>query len=220
MSRSQVQQLVAGSRAGETVAFDQLVSLYKASISAFVAHRLCDPLEAEDIAQETFFRAYRSLPSFQGSCSFYTWLRCIAGNLTTDAMRRRQRLSGTLSLDAPLEFNGEEVERELAGPLYYQPEMEVETAELQREVHRAVQDLTPKLRTVVVLYELQGLTYRQIAMEIGCPVGTVRSRMFNARNQLKRRLLQPKSRDVLAASFGPLGEPGRPRTQRSRLTTH
>ena len=199
-----VEQLVAGSRRGDTAAFDQLVSLYKDSVYASVARRLSDPMEAEDIAQETFVRAYRALPSFRGTSSFQTWLYRIAINLTIDSMRTRQRHVSSVSLDAPLELDGELLARELAASPSCEPEKEVETAEVRREVHRAIRDLSPKLRTVVILYELQGLNYREIAARLGCPIGTVRSRMFNARGQLKRNLLRSPARQLLAASFAGL----------------
>jgi RNA polymerase sigma-70 factor, ECF subfamily len=196
-----VEQLVAGSRKGDTVAFDQLVGLYKDRVCAFVARRLSDPVEAEDIAQETFVKAYRHLPSFRGASSFPTWLYRIAGNLTIDSMRKRQRRGSNYSLDASPEVEGEPVVRQFAAPPSCEPEKGLETSELRREVHRAIRDLAPKLRTVLVLYELQGLNYREIAATLGCPVGTVKSRIFNARGELKRSLLGSRARELLAANF-------------------
>lgn len=197
-----VDQLVAGSKRGDTGAFDQLVRMYKDRVHAFAARRLSDPVEAEDIAQETFVRAYRHLPSFRGAASFQSWLHSIAGNLTIDALRRRQRRGNHYSLDAPQETEGGVLARELMAPSYYDPHRDVETSELQREVHRAIRSLSPKLRTVVVLYELQGLNYKEIAETLGCPVGTVKSRMFNARIQLKQNLLRPGTRQLLASRLG------------------
>lgn len=201
LSSPHVEQLVAGSRRGDTAAFDQLVYLYKDRVQAFVQRRLSDSVEAEDIAQETFVRAYRHLPSFRGAASFQTWLHCIAGNLTVDSLRKRQRRGNHYSLDAPVDTEGGALARELMAPSYSEPHRDLETSELQREVHRAIRDLSPKLRTVVVLYELKGMNYAEIAQTLGCPVGTVKSRMFNARNQLKRNLLRTQTKQVLAAHF-------------------
>jgi RNA polymerase sigma-70 factor, ECF subfamily len=197
-----VEQLVAGSKRGDAAAFDQLVQLYKQSIHAFVARRLSDPIEAEDIAQETFVRAYLAMPTFRKGSSFHIWLRCIAGNLTIDSLRRRQRGATTYSLDAPVEIEGTPLAREFAASACYEPHKTLETTELQREVHRAIRDLSPKLRAVVVLHELQGLNYGEIAATVGCPIGTVKSRMFKARGQLKRNLQRPDSRQLMAANFG------------------
>lgn len=211
-----VEQLVAGSKLGDTVAFDQLVRLYKDRVHAFVARRLSDPVEAEDIAQEAFVRAYRHLPSFRGGASFQSWLHRIAGNLTIDSLRKRQRRGNQYSLDAPLEIDGGLVARELIAPSCCEPHQGLETTELQREVHSAIRGLSPKLRAVVVLHELQGLNYREIAQTLGCPVGTVKSRMFNARAQLKQNLLRPGARQLLAASFA-LEDPWGIATQHSQV---
>ncbi|MHB8997105.1 MAG: sigma-70 family RNA polymerase sigma factor [Armatimonadota bacterium] len=196
-----LQQLVADARNGNTLAFGQLRDLHKDRVYNFVARRLADPVEAEDVAQETFVKAYRALPTFRGACSFYTWLRTIAGNLTIDALRKRQQQRSSYSLDAPVELEDGPISPNVATSSYCQPEAELVTAELQRQVHIAIRELPPKLRTVVVLYELEGLNYAQIAVRLGCPVGTIKSRMFNARNQLKRNLLRSRARQVLAANF-------------------
>lgn len=207
LSPPHVEQLVASSKNGDTVAFDQLVGLYEKSICGFVARRLSDPIEAEDITQETFVRAYRALSTFRGASAFYTWLRCIAGNLTTDAMRRRHRYVSSYSLDSPLELGNSSLDREFAAPSYRQPDRELEAAEVQREVHRAIRSLAPKLRAVMVLYELQGFNYSEIAMLVGCPLGTVKSRMFKARNEMKRRLLHSQARQLIASDYVTLEDP-------------
>lgn len=183
-----VDDLVERSRNGETTAFDQLVQLYKDRIYNYVARMVHDPIEAEDIAQEAFVKAYRNLPSFRGASTFQTWLYRIASNLTIDSVRRRRRRENTCSLDAPLDTDEGQMPREQEDHHCPGPVRNLETAELQRQVHRAIQQLSPKLRSVVVLYELQGLSYEEIATILGCPLGTVKSRLFNARMELKTRL--------------------------------
>lgn len=189
LSPSQVQRLVERARSGDALAFDELVGLYMDKIYSYVARMVNDPSEAEDIAQETFVKAFRNLKSFRGASSFQTWLYRIASNLTIDAVRRRKRRENTISLDAPLEGGDTgQITRELEDVTLPGPSGRLETAELQRYVHAAIQELSPKLRAVVVLYELQGLSYEEIAEILRCPLGTVKSRLFNARMELKEKL--------------------------------
>jgi len=202
-----VEQLVASSRRGDTVAFDQLVGLYKDRVCAFVARRLSDPVEAEDIAQEAFVKAYLHLSSFRGAASFQTWVHRIADNLATDSMWKRRRCGSHCSLDAPPEIDGGPVERELAAPSCYEPDKNLETAEARREMHRAILELPPKLRAVIVLHEFQGLNYQEVAATLDCPIGTVKSRMFSARDQLRQNLMGANARPPLAASLSRLAGP-------------
>ena len=182
-----VEELVELAKQGDTSAFDRLVDLYQGRIYSYAARMVHDPVEAEDIAQEAFVRAYRNLPSFRGASTFQTWLYRIASNLTIDSVRRHKR-ENTISLDAPLDAEEGPTAREQEDAATAGPAGSAETLELQREVHRAIQQLSPKLRSVVVLYDLQGLTYEEIAEILGCPLGTVKSRLFNARMELKQRL--------------------------------
>jgi RNA polymerase sigma-70 factor, ECF subfamily len=184
----QVDQLVQRSQRGDTAAFDQLVNLYQDRIYNYVARMVRDPVEAEDIAQEAFVKAYRNLPSFRGASTFQTWLYRIAGNLTIDAVRRRRRRENTFSLDAPVDTEEGAMTRELEDVSLPGPSGRVESSETRRQVHQAIQQLSPKLRSVVVLYELQGLSYEEIADILGCPLGTIKSRLFNARMELKDKL--------------------------------
>ena len=183
-----VADLVERSKHGDLAAFDQLVALYQDRIHNYVARMVHDPIEAEDIAQEAFVKAYRNLPSFRGASTFQTWLYRIASNLTIDSVRRRRRRENTCSLDAPLDTDEGQMPREQEDTACLGPVRHLETAELQRQVHRAIQQLSPKLRSVVVLYELQGLSYEETAAVLQCPLGTVKSRLFNARIELRNRL--------------------------------
>lgn len=184
----QIEELVERAKGGDTLAFDQLVGTYMDRIYNYVARMVHDPIEAEDIAQEAFVKAYRNLPSFRGASTFQTWLYRIASNLTIDSVRRRQRRDNTCSLDAPMDTEEGELAREQADASTPGPVQDLETAETRRQVHRAIQQLSPKLRSVVILYELQGLSYEEIAEILGCPLGTVKSRLFNARMELKEKL--------------------------------
>jgi len=179
-SPDEVQLLVARAQAGEEHAFDRLVDLYHDKIYNYVVRMVGDPSEAEDIAQEAFVKAYRNLRSFRGAASFQTWLYRIANNLTIDAVRRRKRRENTVSLDEPLEGEEGNLARELEDTDGIAPGRNLETAQLQRLVHQAIQELSPKLRAVVVMYELQGLSYEEIAAILKCPLGTVKSRLHAA----------------------------------------
>jgi len=185
-----VEDLVERAKAGDRPAFGQLVEVYQDKIYGYVSRMLGDPDEAEDVAQETFVRAYRSLPHFRGAASFHTWLYRIASNLAIDVARRNRRQStGDFSLDEPLESEEGDYEREIADESG-SPEQLTQRREMQELVRQAVAELPEKLRAVVVLYELQGESYEDIAEILGCPLGTVKSRLFNARSQLKDMLEQ------------------------------
>jgi RNA polymerase sigma-70 factor (ECF subfamily) len=148
---------------------------------------LGDREEAEDLAQETFVRAWQALGRFRGGAAFSTWLYRIATNLAIDSLRRRTRRGVPASLDAPLETDDGEMSRQVSDPARM-PEDEVARGELQQAVWESVGELSPKLRPVVVLYDFEQLSYEQIAAALGLPLGTVKSRLFHARQQLRDKL--------------------------------
>ena len=183
-----VGSLVQLAKQGDDQAFGTLVDEYKGKIYNYVSRMLHDPTEAEDVAQEVFIRAYENLMGFRGAASFQTWLYRIASNLAIDAVRTRNRHDiGAFSLDTPRATDDGELERDLPTP-ERGPDSRIESAELQQIVAEAITELSPKLRSVIALYDIEGLSYREIADILGCPVGTVKSRLFNARNQLRRIL--------------------------------
>jgi len=188
LSQAEIEGFVERAKRGDKRAFGRLVDEYKDKIYSYVSRMLGDPYEAEDVTQEAFVRAYRSLPRFRGASSFHTWLYRIASNLAIDVVRRRRRNDvSAFSLDEPLESDDGEYEREIADDSGG-PEDATGTRETQVAVRRAIMDLPEKLRDVMILYELQGETYEDIAEILDVPLGTVKSRLFNARNQLKERL--------------------------------
>ena len=183
-----IAELVERARDGDARAFEALVNRYKDRIYSYVSRMLHDPIEAEDIAQETFVRAFQSLPHFRGASSLQTWLYRIASNLVIDSVRRQKRREdNALSLDAPVDTDDGDMQRELADERRGPAEL-AESSVIQEEVRSAVARISPKLRPVLVMYDLQGMSYQEIAEILGCPLGTVKSRLFNARAQLKEQL--------------------------------
>jgi len=188
MAGSQVSALLERAQAGDLRAFEQLVQPHVGRIYSYVARLVNDPVEAEDLAQEVVLRAHRSINSFRGGAAFQTWLYRIATNLTVDAIRRRKRqASRVCSLDDPVPGTDGSMAREVTDP-HRTPAESVETEELRQEVSRAIGELSPKLRAVVVLFDLQGCSYEEIAEILHLPLGTVKSRLFNARARLREAL--------------------------------
>ncbi|MFQ6096540.1 MAG: RNA polymerase sigma factor [Armatimonadota bacterium] len=180
--------LVDRAKEGDVRAFEALAERHKDKIHNSIA-RLCgDPQEAQDLTQEVFVRAFTSIRRFRGASSFQTWLYRIATNMCVDTHRRRKRSEvEAFSLDEPVATQQGEVGREIPDPAA-QPEEAAQREELQREVMRAINGLSPKLRPVVILFDIQGLTYEEVAQVLQCPVGTIKSRLFNARMQLRQKL--------------------------------
>jgi RNA polymerase sigma-70 factor (ECF subfamily) len=144
-----------------------------------------DPADAQDVAQEAFIKAYRALPQFRGDSAFYTWLYRIAINTAKNALAARDRSPVSYELDA----HGEESDG-MVGRLKDPdtPEGLALTEEIRSTVNSAIEALPDDLRTAIVLRELEGMSYEEIAAAMDCPVGTVRSRIFRAREAIDRRL--------------------------------
>ena len=178
----------------DLAAFEQLVARYQNKITAFAARMLNDRDEAEDVAQEAFIKAYRSLEGFRGASSFSTWLYRIVTNLCIDRARaRKRRPQQAYSLDEPFDRD-EKGGRELPD-FSSEPGKEVERDELRQQVRTTVAEMPEKLRQVLIMCDIQGMPYEQIAQVLDCPIGTVKSRLFHARADLARRL-KPYMRGV------------------------
>jgi RNA polymerase sigma-70 factor (ECF subfamily) len=178
-------ELVRRAQRNERGAFDLLVLKYQHKVIKLVARLLRDPAEAEDVAQEAFVKAYRALGSFRGDSAFYTWLYRIAVNTARNAIASRQR--------RPLEYEADLSESEqsnLASRLRDTdtPEANALSEEIRVTVNEAIGQLPEDLRTAIVLREVEGLSYEEIAAAMDCPVGTVRSRIFRAREAIDRAL--------------------------------
>jgi RNA polymerase sigma-70 factor (ECF subfamily) len=190
MSSNQVATLVQRARAGDVAAFEALIEPHIGRLYSYLARMVGDPFEAEDLTQEAILRAHRAIGSFRGGATFQTWLYRIGTNIAVDALRRRGRLKARVtSLDDPLQAEEGSVAREVRDP-QRDPQELAEAAELTGRVQQAIAQLTPKLRAVVLLFDMQGLSYEEIAEALRLPLGTVKSRLFNARSRLKE-LLEP-----------------------------
>jgi RNA polymerase sigma-70 factor (ECF subfamily) len=178
-------ELVRRAQRGERGAFDLLVLRYQHKVVKLVARLLRDPTEAEDVAQEAFIKAYRALGSFRGDSAFYTWLYRIAVNTARNTMASRQR--------RPIDYEADLSETEQSAVESRMrhtdtPEATVLSDEIHETVNRAVAELPEDLRTAIILREVEGLSYEEIAAAMDCPVGTVRSRIFRAREAIDRDL--------------------------------
>lgn len=184
-------QLVEQVQRGDKRAFSLLVTKYQRKIMRLLSRLIRDSAEIEDVAQEAFVRAYRALPGFRGESAFYTWLYRIAINTAKNhlmAAGRRPSVSDT-DADAAERFDGAEALRDVATP-----DALLLSKEVGEAVNRAIDRLPEDLRKAIVLREIDGLSYEEISAALSCPIGTVRSRIFRAR-------------EAIAAELKPLLEP-------------
>jgi RNA polymerase sigma-70 factor, ECF subfamily len=178
--------LVQRVQRGERSAYDLLVLKYQHKVVKLVMRYLRDPADAEDVAQEAFIKAYRALPQFRGDSAFYTWLYRIAINTAKNALAARDRNPVSYELDMHNGDDSTDMVSRLKDP--ETPEGLALTEEIRNTVNFAIDALPEDLRTAIVLRELEGLSYEEIALSMDCPVGTVRSRIFRAREAIDRRL--------------------------------
>jgi RNA polymerase sigma-70 factor (ECF subfamily) len=178
--------LVVRAQSGATRAFDALVTKYRGRIFKLALRFVRNPADADDVVQETFLKAYRALGQFRGHCAFYSWLYRIAINAARTAIQCRARDRHFLSSEELSDDEGIEVA--VAGSDLDTPEHLALTAEICRAVNESIAELNPEQRTAIVLREFDGYTYLQLALAMGCPVGTVRSRVFRAREAVDLRV--------------------------------
>lgn len=186
MSERDVDQLlVERVQRGEQGAFDLLVRKYQNRILAVIGRYIQDFSEAQDVAQETFLRAYRALGNFRGESAFYTWVYKIAVNTAKNHLVAQGRRPPTddVAVDDAMYFAADSTLKERATP-----ENELLRQEIERNVFDAVEDLPEELRMAITLREVDGLSYEEIAEVMNCPIGTVRSRIFRARDAIERRI--------------------------------
>ena len=184
-NKSDDSKLVKRVQNGDKGAFDLLVLKYQHKIVNLVMRYVRDPELALDIAQEAFIKAYRALPRFRGDSAFYTWMYRIAVNTAKNhlAAQRRRPMDVELDLQDPEQYDLHAKLKETDTP-----EGVTLSQELQRAVEKAIAGLPDDLRTAIILRELDGMSYEEIAQTMECPVGTVRSRIFRARDAISKKV--------------------------------
>lgn len=180
------QQLVERAQAGDKRAFELLVIKYQRKVERLLTRMVRDPAEVEDVTQEAFIKAYRALANFRGDSAFYTWLYRIAINAAKNYLVAKKRRAPTTT-----EFDAEEAEsfddapglRDIATP-----DAQLMSKQIGEIVNRTISALPEDLRTAITLREIDGLSYEEIAQIMACPIGTVRSRIFRAREAVAEQL--------------------------------
>ncbi len=180
------QQLVVRVQRGDQQAFGLLVSKYQRKLLRLLSRFVRDPTEVEDVAQETFIKAYRALPAFRGDSAFYTWLYRIGVNTAKNYLVSQGRRAPTTT-----EYDSEEAESFDEGEQLRDnntPERLLQSKQVGETVNAAMDALPEELRTAIMLREIEGLSYEEIAGVMDCPIGTVRSRIFRAREAIAEKL--------------------------------
>jgi RNA polymerase sigma-70 factor (ECF subfamily) len=184
--RAEEMELVRRAREGDMGAYDDLVRKYQERIYATIYHMTSNHEDANDLAQEAFIKAFQALKSFKGGSSFYTWIYRIAVNKTINFLKQRKNRV-QISLN-DLDFNAEHDPDLVALISDKTPRRDANLAELQEKLNAAMQKLSDYHRLVVTLHDVQGLSHEEIAKVMDCNIGTVRSRLFYARQQLQAYL--------------------------------
>ena len=179
------QAIVRRVQAGEKAAFNLLVRKYQYKVINLVSRYVYDNSEVEDITQDVFIKAYRAINGFRGESAFYTWLYRIAINTAKNYLVAQSRRPPNTDVDAQ---DAELVESGSGLRDIGTPESNVLTRELAERVTKAVEELPQDLRTAIMLREIEGLSYEEIALVMDCPIGTVRSRIFRAREAIDKQL--------------------------------
>jgi len=179
-------QLVARAQRGDKRAFELLVEKYQRKLARLLSRFIRDPAEVEDVTQEAFIKAYRALPGFRGDSAFYTWLYRIGINTAKNylmAMGRRAPTSTEVEADEAEGFEEGEQLRDINTP-----ESVLLSNEIAETVNSTIEKLPEELRTAIQLREIEGMSYEEIAKVMDCPIGTVRSRIFRAREAIAEQL--------------------------------
>jgi RNA polymerase sigma-70 factor (ECF subfamily) len=179
------QELVARVQQGDKKAFDLLVLKYQQKVANIVSRYLRDPHESLDVTQEAFIKAYRALPNFRGESAFYTWLYRIAINTAKNHLVAQSRRPPSFDVEAE---TAEQIDAGEKLKDRESPESILLKDEIAETVSQAIDDLPDELKTAITLRELEGMSYEEIANAMSCPIGTVRSRIFRAREAIDAKL--------------------------------
>mgnify|MGYP001826684420 FL=1 len=177
--------LVEKVKKGDKKAFDLLVLKYQQKVANIISRYIHDHSEVFDVSQETFIKAYRALPKFRGDSAFYTWLYRIATNTAKNHLAAKGRRPPMDDVEA---VTAEQMETGMRLKEHATPENLAMEAEVAKTIRQAVDDLPEDLRVAITLREIDGMSYEEIAEAMDCPIGTVRSRIFRARDAIDKKL--------------------------------
>jgi len=180
--------LVKQCQAGQTEAFDELVTRYRTRVFAMIYNMVHNEQDAWDLAQESFIKAWKSIKRFRGQSSFYTWIYRIVMNVTIDWLRKKQVKGAGAEFDDTIQLKEiDPASRTVpkADPL---PQERMERAEIRAKIDKAIAQLSPEHRAVILMKEIEEMQYHEIAETLGCSIGTVMSRLFYARKKLQNLL--------------------------------
>ena len=178
-------ELVERVKNGDKKAFDLLVLKYQQKVANIVSRYVRDSSEVFDVSQEAFIKAYRALPNFRGESAFYTWLYRIATNTAKNHLAAKSRRPPTDDIETE---TAEQLDSGTRLKEYATPEHKLLEDEIAHTIRQALNELPEDLKTAITLRELEGLTYEEIAEAMDCPIGTVRSRIFRARDAIDKKL--------------------------------
>ncbi|MDD5132380.1 MAG: sigma-70 family RNA polymerase sigma factor [bacterium] len=178
-------QLVERTQQGDQQAFSQLFAKYQKKVFNLCFRFVDDYEEARDLTQETFVRVYNGIKNFRREASFSTWLYCIASNTCKNKLRHWKTQPNLMSLDETFETEDDEMTRQVEDKNDPTPLAKAETREIQDQVQTAIKTLSAEHREVIILRDIQGCSYEEIAATLGCNLGTVKSRLSRARLELK-----------------------------------
>lgn len=179
--------LISRCQKADIAAFNEIVSRYKDKIYRYVYRMTGSAEDAEDLTQEVFVRMYTNIAGFRAEASLSTWLFRIAGNLCTDAFRKNKYARNNISLDAPMDESDEGASRDVPD-MSHEPDRLFGRKELGEQIETALAKLPIKLRSAIILHDVEGLAYDEIAQAEQVPLGTIKSRIFNARAALREHL--------------------------------
>jgi RNA polymerase sigma-70 factor (ECF subfamily) len=180
--------LVRQAQTGDTTAFDQLVRRYRTRIFGMIYNMVHNEQDAWDLAQDSFVKAWKSIGRFRGQSSFYTWIYRIVTNVTIDWLRKKQIKGGGAEFDDAVQLNEIEPASRTVPRAEAAPHEQMEQAEIRGRIDAAIAELSPEHRAVILLKEIEGMQYHEIAESLGCSIGTVMSRLFYARKKLQNLL--------------------------------
>ena len=181
-------ELVKRCQAGDTEAFDELVSRYRSRVFGMIYNMVHSEQDAWDLAQDSFVKAWKSIGRFRGQSSFYTWIYRIVMNLTIDWLRKKYIKAGTAEFDDTIQLRQIDPASKTVPKTEALPHEAMQRAEIRTRIEKAIAQLSPEQRAVVLMKEIDDMQYHEIAEALGCSIGTVMSRLFYARKKLQNLL--------------------------------